>query len=89
MIVYRAVPYLVLAAAPVIVLITLLIAGCTMTRTANDPPTEVRGSIPTAMAGLAKSLQRPARGAAAITQPACPIVAGFVSARTSNRSFQI
>jgi hypothetical protein len=55
MIVYRAVPYLVLAAAPVIVLITLLIAGCTMTRTANDPPTEVRGSIPTAMAGLAKS----------------------------------
>lgn len=41
MIVYRAVPYLVIAAPPVIVLITMLIAGCTMTRTANGPPTEV------------------------------------------------
>jgi len=36
-IVYRAVPYLVIAAPPVIVLITILIAGCTMSRTANDP----------------------------------------------------
>jgi hypothetical protein len=40
-IVYRAVPYLVVAAPPVIVLITMLISGCTMTRTANDPPMEL------------------------------------------------
>ena len=37
MIVYRAVPYLVLAAPPAIVLLTILIGGCTMTRTAGDP----------------------------------------------------
>jgi hypothetical protein len=36
MIVYRAVPYLVLAAPPAIVLLTILIGGCTMTRTAGD-----------------------------------------------------
>jgi len=34
---YRAVPYLVVAAPPVIVLLTILIGGCSMTRTANDP----------------------------------------------------
>jgi len=37
MIVYRAVPYLVVAAPPAIVLLTILIGGCTMTRTTNDP----------------------------------------------------
>ena len=35
--VYRAVPYLVLAAPSVILLLTILIGGCTMTRTVNDP----------------------------------------------------
>ena len=37
MIMYRAVPYLVLAAPPAIVLLTILIGGCTMTRTASEP----------------------------------------------------
>lgn len=37
MISYRAVPYLVVAAPPVIVLLTILIGGCTMTRTVDDP----------------------------------------------------
>ena len=37
MIAYRAVPYLVLAAPPAIVLLTILIGGCTMTRTASEP----------------------------------------------------
>lgn len=35
--IYRAVPYLVAAAPPVILLLALMISGCTMTRTANDP----------------------------------------------------
>lgn len=34
---YRAVPYLLLAAPSVILLLTILIGGCTMTRTVNDP----------------------------------------------------
>lgn len=42
MITYRAVPYLVVAAPPVIVLITILIGGCTMTRTVDDPPDHPR-----------------------------------------------
>jgi hypothetical protein len=37
MIVYRVVPYLVVAAPPAIVLLTILIGGCTITRTTNDP----------------------------------------------------
>jgi hypothetical protein len=37
MIAYRAVPYLLGAAPPLIVLLALLIGGCTMTRSANDP----------------------------------------------------
>ena len=37
MIAYRAVPYLVLAAPPAIVLLTILIGGCTMSRTASEP----------------------------------------------------
>ena len=36
MIAYWAVPYLVVAAPPVIVLLTILIGGCTMTRTVDD-----------------------------------------------------
>ena len=34
--VYRAVPYLLLAAPSVILLLTILVTGCTMTRT-DDP----------------------------------------------------
>ena len=37
MIAYWAVPYLLVAAPPVILLLTVLIGGCTMTRTASDP----------------------------------------------------
>jgi hypothetical protein len=37
MIGYRAVPYLLVAAPPAIVLLTILIGGCTMTRTADEP----------------------------------------------------
>lgn len=37
MISYRAVPYLMVAAPPVIVLLTILIGGCTMTRTMDEP----------------------------------------------------
>ena len=37
MIAYRAVPYLVLAAPPAIVLLTILLGGCTMSRTAGEP----------------------------------------------------
>ena len=36
MIGYRAVPYLVAAAPPIIVLLTVLIGGCTMTRTVDE-----------------------------------------------------
>jgi hypothetical protein len=39
---YWAVPYLVVAAPPAIVLLTILIGGCTMTRTANEPVDRVR-----------------------------------------------
>jgi hypothetical protein len=42
MIAYWAVPYLVVAAPPAIVLLTILIGGCTMTRTANEPVDRVR-----------------------------------------------
>lgn len=42
MIAYWAVPYLVVAAPPAIVLLTILIGGCTMTRTADDPPENPR-----------------------------------------------
>jgi hypothetical protein len=37
MIAYWAVPYLLVAAPPVIVLLSVLIGGCTMTRSASDP----------------------------------------------------
>jgi len=42
MIAYWAVPYLVVAAPPAIVLLTILIGGCTMTRTANEPADRAR-----------------------------------------------
>jgi len=42
MIAYWAVPYLVVAAPPAIVLLTILVGGCTMTRTANEPADRVR-----------------------------------------------
>ena len=37
MIIYSAVPYLVVAAPAVIVLLAILVGGCTMTRTADEP----------------------------------------------------
>ena len=56
MIVYAALPYLLVAAPAVIVLLAVLIGGCTMTttRTANDPSV-LNGTIPTRTAGLAKN----------------------------------
>ena len=42
MIAYWALPYLVVAAPPLIVLLTILIGGCTMTRTVDDPPDRAR-----------------------------------------------
>ena len=42
MIAYWAVPYLVVAAPPAIVLLTILIGGCTMARTADQPADRVR-----------------------------------------------
>jgi hypothetical protein len=43
-IIYGAVPYLVVAAPAIIVLLTILIGGCTMTRTvgSNEPVDPVR-----------------------------------------------
>jgi hypothetical protein len=38
MIAYWAVPYLVVAAPPAVLLLTILLGGCSMTRTADDPP---------------------------------------------------
>lgn len=37
MIIYSAVPYLLAAAPAFIVLLAVLVGGCTMTRTTNDP----------------------------------------------------
>ena len=37
MTIYRAMPYLLVAVPPVVMLLTLLIAGCSMSRTAHDP----------------------------------------------------
>ncbi len=61
MIAYWAVPYLVLAAPPTIVLLTVLIGGCTMTRTASEPVDHVGFySDPNSKAGeaLARELDR-------------------------------
>jgi hypothetical protein len=35
--IYRAMPYLLVAVPPVVMLLTILIAGCTMSRTVHDP----------------------------------------------------
>jgi hypothetical protein len=61
MIGYRAVPYLVLAAPPIIVLLTVLIGGCTMTRAVEEPVAHARYySEPNSRAGdaLARELDR-------------------------------
>ena len=57
---YRAVPYLVVAAPPVILLLAILVGGCSMTRTANDAIDEARYSNPPSRAGgdLARELDR-------------------------------
>jgi hypothetical protein len=58
---YRAVPYLVVAAPPVILLLAILVGGCSMTRTANDPIVDARSySDPTNRAGneLTRELNR-------------------------------
>jgi hypothetical protein len=39
---YRAVPYLLLAAPPVIFLLTVLVGGCTMERTSELPADRAR-----------------------------------------------
>ncbi len=59
--VYQAVPYLLLAAPSIILLLTILIGGCTMTRTANDPMERARYySDPSSRTGdeLVKELDR-------------------------------
>ena len=61
MIAYWVVPYLVVAAPPAIVLIAILIGGCTMTRTASGSTETPRFySDPNSRAGeeLAKELDR-------------------------------
>lgn len=42
MIVYSAVPYLLAAAPPVIVLLSILVSGCTMTRPGAEPTDRTR-----------------------------------------------
>ena len=39
---YRAVPYLLWAAPPAILLLTILVGGCTMTRTSEEPAAVAR-----------------------------------------------
>jgi len=58
---HRAVPYLVVAAPPVILLLAILLGGCSMTRTAHDPIDDARFyADPTSRAGeeLTKELDR-------------------------------
>jgi hypothetical protein len=51
---YRAVPYLVVAAPPVIVLLSMLICGCSMSRTTSDPIDSARSySDPSSRTGEA------------------------------------
>lgn len=42
MIIYRAVPYLVIAAPPAILLFVILLGGCTMARTSDDTTARAR-----------------------------------------------
>lgn len=61
MILYRAVPYLLVAALPIIVLFAVVLGGCTMTRTVGDPTHETRFyADPNRAAGeqLKKELER-------------------------------
>ena len=61
MTIYRARPYLLVAVPPVVMLLTILIAGCTMSRTAHDPMESARFySDPNSRAGdeLTKELDR-------------------------------
>ena len=61
MIGYRAVPYLVASAPPIILLLTVLIGGCTMTRTVEEPVAHARFySEPNSRSGdtLARELDR-------------------------------
>jgi hypothetical protein len=52
MIVYRAVPYLVVVAPPVIVLLSVLVGGCTMTRPVDELIDQARfHSGPNSLAG--------------------------------------
>ena len=61
MIVYWVVPYLVVAAPPIIVLLSVMVGGCTMTRTGSGPADQARFySDPDSRAGdeLIKELKR-------------------------------
>jgi hypothetical protein len=61
MILYGAVPYLLVAALPIIVLLSVMLGGCAMTRTAGDQATQTRSSSETnSRAGedLVKELER-------------------------------
>ena len=61
MILYWAVPYLLVAALPIIVLLAVMLGGCTMTRTAGDTAHEARFyADPSRAAGeqLKKELER-------------------------------
>ena len=61
MILYWAIPYLLAAALPIIVVLALLLGGCTMTRTAGDPVHEARSYADpnrTTGAQLRKELER-------------------------------
>jgi len=42
MIVYRAVPYFLVVAPPAIVLLSVMVGGCTMARTADEPMDRAR-----------------------------------------------
>ncbi len=58
---YRVVPYLVVAAPPLILLLAILVGGCSMTRTANDPIASAQSySDPTNRSGdeLTRELNR-------------------------------
>ena len=58
---HRAVPYLVVAAPPVIFLLAILLGGCSMTRTIHDPIDDTRSyADPNSRAGeeLARELDR-------------------------------
>jgi len=61
MIVYWVVPYLVVAAPPVIVLLSVMLGSCTVMRTAGEPTEQARFySDPNSRAGdeLVKELKR-------------------------------